>query len=193
MLHRYRRWFAALSFLLLATPLVWGMVRPDSPELVFKEGRRLAPAPAAPKSLTDWLALPAQIDAFLKDRFGLRHAMIRLHKDLTHPVLFKANPLYPHRPRRTHVLSGRRDGASERGACSARPESGCDGRHARGDARRAGRARHRLSGDSAAQFVDHLPGRSSRVGAERWAERRNTISFSRIWPRTASRRSTCGR
>ncbi len=92
MLHRYRRWFAALSFLLLAMPLVWGMVRPDSPELVFKEGRRLAPAPAEPKSLTDWLALPGQIDAFLKDRFGLRHAMIRLHKDLTHAVFFKANP-----------------------------------------------------------------------------------------------------
>ncbi len=91
MVRRYRRWFAALSFLLLATPLVWGMILPDSPELVFKEGRRLAPAPSEPESLTDWLALPGQIDAFLKDRFGLRHAMIRLHRDLTHPVFFKVN------------------------------------------------------------------------------------------------------
>ncbi len=98
MLPRYCRWFAALSFLLLATPLVWGMVRPDSPELIFKEGRRLAPTPSAPATLTDWLALPGQVDAFLKDRFGLRHAMISLHKDLTHPVFQKVNP---------YILTGR--------------------------------------------------------------------------------------
>ena len=76
MLLRYRRYFAALSLLLLATPLVWGIVRPDSPELIFKEGRRLALAPAAPDALWDWAALPGQIDAYLKDHFGLRHTMI---------------------------------------------------------------------------------------------------------------------
>ena len=98
MLPRFRRWFAALSFALLATPLVWGMVHPDSPELIFKEGRRLAPTPSAPDTLTDWLALPGRVDAFLKDRFGLRHAMINLHKDLTHPVFQKVNP---------YILTGR--------------------------------------------------------------------------------------
>lgn len=91
MLLRYRRIFAVLSFLLLATPLVFGVVLPDSPELVFKEGRRLAPAPAAPADLADLTALPNEVDDYLKDRFGLRHAMIKLHRDLSHPVLLKVN------------------------------------------------------------------------------------------------------
>ena len=92
MLPRHRRWFAALSFLLLATPLVFGVIRPDSPDLILKEGRRGASAPEAPTTLTDWLALPLQIDSYLKDHFGLRYSMIRLHKDLTHPVFQKVNP-----------------------------------------------------------------------------------------------------
>jgi alginate O-acetyltransferase complex protein AlgJ len=87
MLLRYRRYFAVLSMVLLATPLVWGMARPDSPELIYREGRRLAPAPAAPDALEDWAVLPGQIDAYLKDHFGLRHTMIQVHKDLTKPML----------------------------------------------------------------------------------------------------------
>jgi hypothetical protein len=91
MLMRNRRWFAALSFVLLAAPLVWGLVLPDSPEYVFKEGRSFAPAPDAPESLSGLAALPGQIDAYLKDHFGLRHAMIKLHHDLSHPVFLKVN------------------------------------------------------------------------------------------------------
>ena len=91
MLYRYRRWLGALTFLFLATPLLWGMALPDRPETVFKEGRRLAPTPRAPETLSDWFALPGQIDPWLKDHFGLRYAMIRLHKDLTHSVLFKVD------------------------------------------------------------------------------------------------------
>jgi alginate O-acetyltransferase complex protein AlgJ len=87
MLLRHRRYFAALSLLMLATPLVWGMVLPDSPELIYKEGRRLAPAPSPPASLAQWAVLPSRIDAYLKDHFGLRHSMIQLHKDLTKPML----------------------------------------------------------------------------------------------------------
>ena len=51
MLKRHRRYFAVLAFGLLATPLVVGLVRPDSPELILKEGRLLAPAPEAPAEL----------------------------------------------------------------------------------------------------------------------------------------------
>jgi alginate O-acetyltransferase complex protein AlgJ len=91
MLLRHRRFFAVLSFLLIATPLVWGMVLPDSPDLIYKEGRRFAPPPAAPAGVAGWIKLPGEVDAYLKDRFGLRHAMIRLHKDLTNPVLLKVN------------------------------------------------------------------------------------------------------
>ena len=98
MLFRYRRLFAALSFLVLAAPLVWGMVLPDSSEFILKEGRRAAAAPRAPATLTDWLDVSSQIDAYLEDHFGLRHAMIQLHKDLTHPVFQKVNP---------YILTGR--------------------------------------------------------------------------------------
>ena len=91
MLRRHRRFFAVLSFLLIATPLVWGMVLPDSADLIYKEGRRLAARPTAPATLSEWIALPGEVDAYLKDRFGLRHAMIQLHKDLTHPVVLKVN------------------------------------------------------------------------------------------------------
>jgi hypothetical protein len=63
------------------------MVKPDSPELIFKEGRRLAAPPATPDGLGDLRLLPGQIDAYLKDHFGFRHMLIQLHKDLTKPML----------------------------------------------------------------------------------------------------------
>ncbi len=87
MLRRHRRYFALLAFGLLATPLVVGIVRPDSPEAILKEGRTLAPEPRAPASGDDWLRLPKLIDAYLRDHFGLRQALIRTHKDVTRPLL----------------------------------------------------------------------------------------------------------
>ncbi len=87
MLSRYRRYFAVLAFVLLATPLVAGLVSPDSPAAVRKEGRRLAPPPRPPGSGADWLALPAELDAYFRDHFGLRQALIRAHKELTKPML----------------------------------------------------------------------------------------------------------
>jgi alginate O-acetyltransferase complex protein AlgJ len=89
MLRRHRRFFAVAAFLLLATPLVVGLVYPDSAASILKEGRNPAPAPKSPDSPRDWLTLPRQVDAYLKDSFGLREKMIRLHKDLTKPLLFE--------------------------------------------------------------------------------------------------------
>ena len=86
MLARYRRYFAVLGFLLLATPLVIGLVAPDGPAAILKEKRQPAPPPAPPASLASLAAVPAETDAWLKDHFGLREKMIRLHKDLTKPV-----------------------------------------------------------------------------------------------------------
>jgi alginate O-acetyltransferase complex protein AlgJ len=87
MLRRHRRYFAIVAFLLLATPLALGVVRPDPPAAILKEGRYLAPAPTIPAASDDWLTLSARIDAFLGDHFGLRQALIRAHKDLTKPLL----------------------------------------------------------------------------------------------------------
>ena len=87
MLIRYRRYFGVLTFLLLATPLVAGIVLPISPAAILKEGRNLAPAPKAPETRQDWLGFSKQVDAYLQDHFGLRQVLIRVHKDLTKPML----------------------------------------------------------------------------------------------------------
>jgi alginate O-acetyltransferase complex protein AlgJ len=88
MLSRHRRYFALLTFLLLAAPLIVGIVRPDSPELILKEGRLLASAPTPPRSIEALTAFPGEVDAYLKDHFGLRQTMIHTHRDLSHPVLY---------------------------------------------------------------------------------------------------------
>ena len=91
MLTSHRRYFGILAFLLLATPLVLGVVRPDPPAAILKEGRYLAPAPTIPGARADWLTLSSRIDAFLGDHFGLRQVLIRAHKDLTKPLLSAGN------------------------------------------------------------------------------------------------------
>jgi alginate O-acetyltransferase complex protein AlgJ len=93
MLRRHRRFSALAVFLLLAAPLVVGLVKPDSAASILKEGRNPTPAPSAPDSPGDWLTLPKEIDAYLKDHFGLREKMIRLHKDLTKPLFGDSNTI----------------------------------------------------------------------------------------------------
>ena len=87
MLIPWRRYFAIPAFFLLATPLAVGIVRPDGPAAVLKEGRFLSPPPRMPESGAAWLKLPKEVDAYLSDHFGLRDALIRAHKDLTKPML----------------------------------------------------------------------------------------------------------
>lgn len=91
MMFRYRRYLALTSFLLLATPLAVGIVKPDSPTSIFREGRSLAPAPKTPATGQDWLTLSTRIDAYLQDHFGLRQFLIRTNRDLTTPLLGMGN------------------------------------------------------------------------------------------------------
>jgi alginate O-acetyltransferase complex protein AlgJ len=87
MLLRHRRIFALVAFCLLTAPLVIGLVAPDSPASVLREGRSLAPTPRLPTTGASWLALPAALDAYLKDHFGLRQTLITAHRELTKPML----------------------------------------------------------------------------------------------------------
>jgi alginate O-acetyltransferase complex protein AlgJ len=87
MLLLWRRSFAILAFLLLATPLAVGIIRPDSPASILKEGRSFAPTPRLPTTGASWLALPTAVDAYLKDHFGLRQTLITAHRELTKPML----------------------------------------------------------------------------------------------------------
>ncbi len=91
MLLRRRRYFALTALALLATPLAFGIARPEGEASVLKEGRRPAAVPDRPRTLDAMLALPGEVDSYLKDHFGLREKMIRLHKDLTKPIWFTAN------------------------------------------------------------------------------------------------------
>ena len=78
----YRRFFAPFGLAVIALPLVFGVVRPDDPEMILKEGRWLAPAPTLRISWPELSALPRQVDAYLGDRFGLRQLMISTQREL---------------------------------------------------------------------------------------------------------------
>lgn len=86
MLSRYRRFFAVAAFLLLAAPLVAGLVYPDGAASILAEGRTPAPAPTAPVDSADWIRLPSEIDAYLQDHIGLRQALLRMHRELSKPL-----------------------------------------------------------------------------------------------------------
>ena len=86
MLRRYRRFFAVAAFLVLATPLVAGLVYPDGAASILMEGRTPAPAPRAPVDSADWFRFPKQTDAYLQDHIGLRQALLRAHRELSKPL-----------------------------------------------------------------------------------------------------------
>ncbi len=86
MLIGHRRYFAALAFLVLAAPLAIGVVRPDSAASVLTAGRRPAPAPGVPASLSELTDWPGAADAYLKDRFGLRQALLHAYREFTRPM-----------------------------------------------------------------------------------------------------------
>ena len=86
MLRRHRRFFALAAFLLLATPLVAGLVYPDGAASILMEGRTPAPAPRAPVDSAEWITLPKQIDAYLQDHIGLRQALLRTNRELSKPL-----------------------------------------------------------------------------------------------------------
>ena len=166
MLLGWRRYFSVAAFLLLATPLVVGLVRPDSPAAVLKEGRRLAPAPRAPVDAAGWLALPAELDSYLKDHFGLRQVLIRAHTDLTKPMLGLGSD---------SVLVGRDGRMFYLGEEAVRQSAGLIVRDQRvADtvdliAAMQGRSRpprHPLPRRRAAECGDRLSGRSAGLGAE---------------------------
>jgi hypothetical protein len=81
LLTNYRRYWGLLWLAVLAVPLLVQVLQPaatSSPE----EARILSAAPAWPRTVRDWFALPRQLDRFLADHFGLRTEMVRAHARL---------------------------------------------------------------------------------------------------------------
>src|ERR1700733_2736829 len=68
--------------IMLWLPLTIGLLAPDPDLIAQEESRRTAPAPRLPRSLADWRAWPGTADAWLRDHFGLRRAMIRAHSQI---------------------------------------------------------------------------------------------------------------
>jgi hypothetical protein len=58
--------------------MVCGIVRPGNPASVLNEGRMPAPVPERPRSWNGLVALPGQVDAYLKDHFGFRQTMMSI-------------------------------------------------------------------------------------------------------------------
>jgi alginate O-acetyltransferase complex protein AlgJ len=75
LLSGYRRYLGLVAFVLIATPLVIGLFGPQEAAKVRAEGRNPA---ATPSIWSDGLDFSKRVDAYLKDRFGLRKEMIRL-------------------------------------------------------------------------------------------------------------------
>jgi hypothetical protein len=90
MISRYRRYFLFLVFVLLATPLVVGLLMPESEVEFRKEGRNRSPTPSLPHSLDEVAALPKELDDYLCDRFGVRKQMIGWYAKLREGCLAKA-------------------------------------------------------------------------------------------------------
>jgi alginate O-acetyltransferase complex protein AlgJ len=63
----------------LCLPLSLGVFAPDPDLIAQEESRRPAVAPGWPKSIAAFFAWPAAEDAWLRDHFGLRRAMIHAH------------------------------------------------------------------------------------------------------------------
>jgi alginate O-acetyltransferase complex protein AlgJ len=91
LISRYRRYFAAIAFILLATPLLVGAFGPDETASILKEGRTPAPVLKVPLSWNDGTALPARVDAYLRDRFGLRRELIRLSSQIATLTMVNGN------------------------------------------------------------------------------------------------------
>jgi alginate O-acetyltransferase complex protein AlgJ len=116
------RYLSLVVFLMLATPLLAGLLMPESAQELLKEGRTRAAAPSIPHSSDDIDAWPKGADDYLADRFGLRNQMIAWHANLAERLLGEGSP---------QVLIGRHDRMFYRGDDSISQSAGIVRRDAR--------------------------------------------------------------
>jgi alginate O-acetyltransferase complex protein AlgJ len=98
MIRGYRRYWLLVAISVLALPLFVGVVRPDTNNMSSMELRDLAKEPDLPDSVTEWRELPAHVDAYLHDHFGLRELLIHWEALLNQGILRSGNDsvLYGH-------------------------------------------------------------------------------------------------
>jgi hypothetical protein len=85
MLRRYRRFWFLIAATVFSAPLIatLTLVSWEGGTISSDEMRLLAPAPQLPRRLSDWARLPATVEAYLRDHFGLRNRLISAHRNLT--------------------------------------------------------------------------------------------------------------
>lgn len=83
MLRRYRRFWFLIAATVFSAPLIATLVSSEGGTISSDEMRLLAPAPQLPRRLSDWARLPATVEAYLRDHFGLRNRLISAHRSLT--------------------------------------------------------------------------------------------------------------
>jgi alginate O-acetyltransferase complex protein AlgJ len=93
MLRHYRRLWVVLVAALLGAPLAMTFLAPERDWMLADEMRSRATMPGVPHSLSDWRILPGELDAYLGDHFGFRHAMIHAQGILAHLILQSGNAL----------------------------------------------------------------------------------------------------
>ena len=91
MLRRYRLLWAPLLWALLSVPLAVMLLAPDPATVDRREMRPLADWPALSDGHGGWKRIPARIDAYLADHFGLRSQMLALQALLTQRLLHNGN------------------------------------------------------------------------------------------------------
>jgi alginate O-acetyltransferase complex protein AlgJ len=79
--------------IIVSAPLTIAIFAPRLDWKLENEMRARAAVPHIPWSARDWRDLPAKIDAFFRDRFGLREELIHLHALLTQRLLRTGNTL----------------------------------------------------------------------------------------------------
>src|SRR5215470_4597564 len=93
MLRRYQRFWVVLVGALLSAPLAISMLAPENDWMLEDELRPRALLPEIPHSLGEWRVLSGKLDAYLRDHFGLRRAMIHMHAALVHRMLHSGNTM----------------------------------------------------------------------------------------------------
>ncbi len=83
----------ALAGMLVSAPLAIAILAPQSDWQLDNEMRARSPLPKIPFSVRDWRDLSGKIDAYFRDRFGLRDELIHLHALLTQRLLRAGNAL----------------------------------------------------------------------------------------------------
>ena len=81
----------SLSSSYSATPLVAGVIMPESEQEILKEQRTPTRLLFIPRTWNEFTALPKKVDDYLHDRFGLRKQMIGWHENLTKRLLREGN------------------------------------------------------------------------------------------------------